>query len=88
MNRPGRLGNWRTGRDYPNNSIAKNGQNPKSSPGDLRRLAVPQTPVNTDVKNSKGVNNGDNNNNWRSQQKKTTSRIGPFAVPVDHRLKF
>ena len=31
---------WRTGRDYPNDSIAKNGQNPETSPGDLRRLAV------------------------------------------------
>ena len=26
-------------------SIAKNGQNPETSPGDLRRLAVTQTPV-------------------------------------------
>ena len=29
-------------RDYPNDSIAKNGQNP----GDLRKLAVTQTSVN------------------------------------------
>ena len=35
----------RTGRDYPNDSIAKNGQNPEKSSGDLRRLAVTQTPV-------------------------------------------
>ena len=33
------------GRDYPNDSIAKNGQNTETSPGDLRRLAVTQTPV-------------------------------------------
>ena len=39
------LGSWRTGRDYPNDSIAKKGQNPETSPGDLRRLAVIQTPV-------------------------------------------
>ena len=45
IKRPGRLGSWRTGRDYPNDSIAKNGQNPETSPGDLRRLAVTQTPV-------------------------------------------
>ncbi len=45
IKRPGRLGIWRTGRDYPNDSIAKNGQNPVTSPGDLRRLAVSQTPV-------------------------------------------
>ena len=29
----------------PNDSIAENGQNPETSPGDLRRLAVTQTPV-------------------------------------------
>ena len=28
-----------------NDSIAENGQNPETSPGDLRRLAVTQTPV-------------------------------------------
>ena len=31
--------------DYPNDSIAENGQNPETSFGDLRRLAVTQTPV-------------------------------------------
>ena len=34
-----------TGRDYPNDSIAENGQNLETSPGDLRRRAVTQTPV-------------------------------------------
>ena len=34
-----------TGRDYPNDSITKNGQNTEKSPGDLRRLAVTQIPV-------------------------------------------
>ena len=33
------------GRDYPNDSIAKNDQNPEMSHGDLRRLAVTQNPV-------------------------------------------
>ena len=33
------------GRDYPNDSIAEDGQNTETSPGDLRRLAVTQTPV-------------------------------------------
>ena len=36
---------WRTGRDNRNDSIAKNSQKPETSPGDLRRLAVTQTPV-------------------------------------------
>ena len=43
--RPGGHGSWLTGRNYPNDSIAENGQNPETSPGDLRRLAVTQTPV-------------------------------------------
>ena len=42
---PGGLGSWRTGRDYPNDSITNDGQNTETSPGDLRRLAVTQTPV-------------------------------------------
>ena len=41
----GGLGSWRTSRDYPNYSIIENGQNNEKSPGDLRRLAVTQTPV-------------------------------------------
>ena len=45
IKRPGELGNWRTGRDYPNESIAVNGQNPETSLGDLRRPGVTQTPV-------------------------------------------
>ena len=45
IKRPGGHGSWRTGRDYPNDSIAENDQNPETSPGDLRRLAVTQTPV-------------------------------------------
>ena len=45
IKRPGRLGSLRTGRDYPNDSIVENGQNPETSPADLRRLAVTQTPV-------------------------------------------
>ena len=39
------LGSWRMGRDYPNDSIAENGQNPETSSGNLRKLAVTQTPV-------------------------------------------
>ena len=35
----------RADRDYPNDSIAMNGHNPETSPGDLRRLAVTQTPL-------------------------------------------
>ena len=38
-------GSWRVARDYPNDSTAKNGQNPETGPGDLRRLAVTQTPM-------------------------------------------
>ena len=45
IKKPGKLGRWRTGRDYPNDSIIKIGQNPETCRGDLRRLAVTQTPV-------------------------------------------
>ena len=31
--------------DHPNYNIIENGQNTEKSPGDLRRLAVTQTPV-------------------------------------------
>ena len=39
------LGGWRTSGDHPNDSIIENGQNTKKSPGNLRRLAIIQTPV-------------------------------------------
>ena len=37
----GGLGSWRTSTNY---RIIENGQNNEKSPGDLRRLAVTQTP--------------------------------------------
>ena len=40
-----RLGNRKTSWDHPNYTIAKIGQNTMKSPGNLRRLAVTQTPV-------------------------------------------
>ena len=43
----------RTYRDHPNYNIIENGQNTQKSPGDLRILAVTQTPAKTDVKNTK-----------------------------------
>ena len=38
------FGSWGTSGDHPNYSI-EYGQNTEKSPGDLRRLAVTQTPV-------------------------------------------
>ncbi len=51
-----------------NYNIVKIDQNTEKSPGNLRRLAVTQTPVKkpsakTDVKNFQGVNNNNNDNN-------------------------
>ena len=43
--RTGRLGTNGTGRDCPNYRIVEIGQNTEKSPGDLKRLAVTQTPV-------------------------------------------
>ena len=41
----GRVGNKNTSRDHPNDSTVKISQNTEKSPGDLRRLAIAQTPV-------------------------------------------
>ena len=41
----GGLGSWRTSGDHPNYSIIENDQNTEKSPGDLRKLAITQTPV-------------------------------------------
>ena len=41
----GGLGSWQTSGDHPNDSIIENSQNPETSPRDLRRFAVTQTPV-------------------------------------------
>ena len=43
--RTGGLENKRTNGDHPNNSIIEFGHNTEKSPGNLRRLAVTQTPV-------------------------------------------
>ena len=40
----GGFGDKMTNGDHPNYSIVEIGQNTKKSPGDLRRLAVTQTP--------------------------------------------
>ena len=41
----GGLGSLWTSGDHPNYYIIENGQNTEKSPGNLRRLAVTQTPV-------------------------------------------
>ena len=41
----GELGSRWTSGDHPNDNIIENGQNTEKSPGDLRKLAVTQTPV-------------------------------------------
>ncbi len=43
--RTGGLGNKRKSEDHPKYSIIEIAQNPETSPGDLRRLAVTQAPV-------------------------------------------
>ena len=41
----GGLGSWRTSGGHPNYNIIENSQNTEKIPGDMRRLAVTQTPV-------------------------------------------
>ena len=65
---PGRFRSWRPSGDHPNNSIIENDQNTEKSPGDLRRLAVTQTPVKDHQltlmwKTLMSDNNNNNNNN-------------------------
>ena len=43
--RTGGLESWPTSGDHPKDSSIENDQNTEKSPGDLRRLAVTQTPV-------------------------------------------
>ena len=47
---PGGLGNKRTSEHHPNCSIVEIGQNTEKSFGDLKRLAVTQTPVKNSQK--------------------------------------
>ena len=41
----GGFGSWRPSGNHPNNNIIEDGQDTGKSPGDLRRLAVTQSPV-------------------------------------------
>ena len=42
---PRRYGSWRPSGGHPNFTIIENGQNTEKSSGDLRKLAVTQSPV-------------------------------------------
>ena len=48
---PGGFGSWRPSEAHPNNSIIENVQNTEKSPGELRRLAVTQSPVKDHQRN-------------------------------------
>ena len=66
----GRVRNQSTSRDHPNYSIVEIGQNTEKSIGELRRLAVTQTPVKDHQltlmrKTCKEFNNNNNNNKER-----------------------
>ena len=74
--------------DHPNDSIIEDGQNTEKGPGDLRRLAVTQTPVkshqltlmwktlNTTTTTTTTNNNNNNNNNKKKKKKKKKKKIG------------
>ena len=67
-NGTGGFGNKRTTGDHSNDSLIGSDQNTKESPGDLRKLAVTQTPVKKHQlsmvwKPLKWVNNNNNNDN-------------------------
>ena len=50
-----RIGNPRNNSDHPGRGIVNIGNNTDKSPGDLRRLALTQTPVKDHIKNSQGI---------------------------------
>ena len=68
---------WTSG-DHPDYRIIKVGQNTEKRPGDLRRLAITQTPAKNHEQNLEI-----NNNN---KKKKRICKIVDFAVPADHRI--
>ena len=75
---PGRFRSWRLSGDHPNNSIVENGQNTEKSPGDLRRLAVTQSPMKDHQltliwKTLMSNNNNNNNNNCTRENNKFMS---------------
>ena len=56
--------------DHPNYIIVENGQNTEKSPRDLKRLAVTQRILaNADMKNSRRVNNNNNNKPFEMKEK-------------------
>ena len=67
----GGLGN-KTNGDHLNNYIIKNDKNTEKSPGDLRRLAVTQTPVKahqlTLMLKSQGANNNIHSGFWNGNK--------------------
>ena len=86
----GGFGSWRTGRDYPNDSIAENGQNPETSPGDLRRLLSLRLQWKTIslhwCEKSKGVNNNNNNNNNALGTTKSLEKINHLMYIDDIKI--
>ena len=65
------------GRDHPSNNIIENGQNTEKSPGDLKRLAVTQSPVKDHQLTLmwKTLMSNNNNNNDNIFKRKTESLL-------------
>ena len=100
VTRTGRLGNKRTSRDHPNSSFLEIGHNNEKSPGDLKWLAVTQTPVRNyqltlmwkllKEQNNNNNNINNNNNNMAHQnpvsflENKMHKIIWDFEIPTNH----
>ena len=84
-----RVGNRKTNRSDPNYCIVKIEQNTEKSPGDLRKLAVSQTPVNDYQQALKWKtrkeydNNNNNNNNLVVKLKKDKELNFVFHMPIE-----
>ena len=71
------------GGDHPNNSIIENGQNTKKSPGDLRRLAVTQTPVKKTSANADVKSSNNNSHCYNVSRKKVGRGLASIEDSVD-----
>ena len=75
--------------DHSNYYIIKNGQNTEKSPGDLRRLAVTQTPVKDHQLTLmwKTLISNNNNKQWNMQVTIIRIVIGAFGIVSKRLLK-
>ena len=79
---PGWFGSWRPSGDHSNNSIIENGQNTEKRPGDLRKLAVTQSPVKDHQLSLMWKILMSNNDNMKNQNMQFQQKFQPTENPI------